>query len=1402
VTATTEATDTFDRTERKQFPHRWALTRAGIQNVWHYWDNEFIASGGRFILRGTNGSGKSRALEMLLPFLLDADRRNMGTGSAVKMEDLMRAGNTGQGTRLGYLWLELERTTPDPHGETTTQHLTVGALVRYSEAASEARVWYFTTPLRVGVDLPLINARREPLSRKDLAELIGDDRITDSAERHRERIAALVFGATGELGKDRFDGLMKLLHTLRAPDVGNRIEEGKLPAIVSDSLPPLSDGALTDAGTQLDGLKDTRYRQQALLAARDEVRTLLTAYHRYTTGAIADTAQHVKATAGAARKEIHNVEQLQIKAGLLARQEREKTAEQATLADKAGALASELQGLKESDAYRNSQDLNDRERTLGALADTADLALAGAATSRETYRGRVEDANRDGRDAVAAVEKLAATVDDARRRLLEIGLTEHNLPAAVTAALSPHPVVDADLRVRRLEDPSSVTRPVPEVLTTVPADLDQVSEPAERSSQAAADRGTQAANRAKDAADLDKGQHKVAQARERAEDADTRSDSNRELAGRAASDRDEVAIGLGEQWQLWVADPDTSELLGTDISWDEHPALGPVLAGTTELAGTGSAVDLTLLDRAVDDARDAATGELASQIFAVDTERKDTAKEVLELTRERAARIAERDPDPEQPFWLAAAGELPLWRCLDFSTTAPADPGSRAGIEGALHAANLLTATLHLDGTITAADGQLLLLPTPPAAGTTLTSVLAPDENLPVGTAARARAVLAAIGYADGPDTRRPDSPIWVAADGSWRNGPLTGRHTPAAARFIGAAARAQERARRLEEIQVRLAELDVIDRALAGRRTELVTRQKRVSSYVRDTVPQSRALEVARSAAQSAAARAAKSAAEAASLRAAADTLAQQWGAQMRAHQELCAEWGLPSAKSALDTIAGTARQAASACTGVATQTGSVRAAVARHQRATAAAGVAQQARDAAETTARTEWSKWHEENQQLRALRDAVGQDAAKVTAEIGRKTVELTGLRKRVGEVDTALHTLAGLVGEATATLDASRVRSAERAQDLLDHVGKLSAILAAPGVLAAALPDVDEAPDVNAAEPRRAETDCDTLLSLLKRARSDETQLASARTAFARSMQSTYDLVETRVGTLAVIELTDSSGRRTLAAAAADLERRCEEGQRALTAREQQVFRDFVLGDVAEELRRRLSHAESLVGAMNTSLRSIRTSHGIGVRLTWKLAEDASGDVERIKTLVATAASVRTPVQDEDLLRLLSDRVSAESSADPSAGSAAHLRRAVDYRAWHAVDVIITGPEPGRERRISRRAKLSQGEIRFVSYVTLFAAVDAYLSGMTPDGSNLRLILLDDAFAKVDEPTIAELLGLLVRLDVDFVMTGHALWGCYPQVPALDIYEVCRDDGSPAVTARVHWDGKTQSFLRPV
>jgi len=241
----------------RRFDERWRLSRAGIVNVWFYLDNEFNLSGGRMILRGTNGSGKSRALEMLLPFLLDADRRRMdATGAArVSLDELMRTGAQGQSNRTGYLWLELAR---------PGEYLTVGALVRNSQSASSTKVWYFTTSLRVGEGLSLMSATREPLSRDALTELIGADRITESAHTHREHIRTLVFGLPGDAGRDRYDGLLQLLHTLRAPDVGNRIDEGRLPQILLESLPPLQEEALSRAGEQLDGLTETRLAQRRL----------------------------------------------------------------------------------------------------------------------------------------------------------------------------------------------------------------------------------------------------------------------------------------------------------------------------------------------------------------------------------------------------------------------------------------------------------------------------------------------------------------------------------------------------------------------------------------------------------------------------------------------------------------------------------------------------------------------------------------------------------------------------------------------------------------------------------------------------------------------------------------------------------------------------------------------------------------------------------------------------------------------------------------------------------------------------------------------------------------------------------------------------------------------------------
>src|SRR5215211_6272259 len=89
---------------------RWIPWRAGILNVWRYYDEVFEFHSGRLLLHGPNGSGKSKALELLLPFLFDASLRanrlsTFGTSERTMHWNLMGDGARGS-TRVGYVWLE------------------------------------------------------------------------------------------------------------------------------------------------------------------------------------------------------------------------------------------------------------------------------------------------------------------------------------------------------------------------------------------------------------------------------------------------------------------------------------------------------------------------------------------------------------------------------------------------------------------------------------------------------------------------------------------------------------------------------------------------------------------------------------------------------------------------------------------------------------------------------------------------------------------------------------------------------------------------------------------------------------------------------------------------------------------------------------------------------------------------------------------------------------------------------------------------------------------------------------------------------------------------------------------------------------------------------------------------
>ncbi|GLX97653.1 TIGR02680 family protein [Herbidospora sp. NBRC 101105] len=1368
-------------TPPKHHPGRLRLNRAGIVNVWYYYDTEFTLSGGRLILRGSNGSGKSRALEMLLPFLLDGDRRRMdATGSGkVRLEDLMRTGAGEQHNRLGYLWLELTRS---PVTGEQPRHLTLGAQVRFSASTGEAKVRYFVTPLRVGTELPLLGADRMPLSRDELTRLVGADQITDRAETHRERVQSQVFGLTGHAGKDRYAGLLELLRTLRSPDVGNRIEEGRLPQILSDALPPLSEAALAQAGERLDGLTETRAAQQRLATANGHLTEFLRTYRKYATGVVRAAALRAQRSAGVADDAMKAHDHAHTTLHALVEEHTLAGEKVAELSDRAEELSRTIDGIRDSTEYAGLRDLEDREAKVTALGKAADTALLAAAAARLAEEKAAADADDRAGELADSAERAAQAMEEARSALEDAGMTVV-LPVPVGVTLSAPPTESELIRTHKDTEPESAVRRQPLSVAVAPADPSGVAAQVSLIQEAAKQRGVHAVARREQAAEVEKKAKAVESAEERAADAAAALVTEREAEETAWAARDDAARALGAAWRVWVANPQTVHLLpGTD--WEKYP-ISRLLQDPDALCGDEPADDLTPLDQTAQRAAEPARTALSDRLADLRSEESAARAEEHRLTVERDALHSAVDPDPPTPGWVRS-GEWPLWRAVEFADSVPET--DRAGLEGALLASGLLTATVTADGSVTAADGDLLVRADGPLAARSADRVLVPVESAPPAVAA----ILGRIALGD------PGHPVSVGVDGTWRNGPLHGRHHPPMARYVGAAARAAARAARLAEIAADLA------RIAAGRerrRTltkELTDRQRDLNSHVR-TAPTSHTLTTAHALAKAATTRAAHVEKEATRRREAAQELRAEWSAQLKRHRAVCADFGLPSTADELSTVIARTTTAIRECRQAVTDVNAVGTAMRRHASAMDEVVDQRRNRTEAETRAEGDWSDWHAEASRLAATRATIGADAARIKRELAAAELDLKTCRGQLKTGRAGLEELAGRKGAAEAAVTASKatLRETERA---LDHEWRrFGSVLRLPGLAEAALDVADLPQPLSTVTPGDVRTVAEKVVSLLRSRPSadvDETAVARAQQTLERELAGGFDIIPSIRDGVHTVAIADGTGRHTVVGAAAELRRRHEEGQAALSSREQEVFTEFVLGGIADELRQRLGQAEDLIRAMNESLKTIHTSHGIGVRLHWRLTDAAKTDIGRIRRLVSTADVIRTPEQSAELTELLKNRVGERFALDESAGYTTHLREALDYRAWHEVEVVITGPEPGRERKISRRAKLSQGETRFVSYVALFAAADAYLSGLPDASSPLRLLLLDDAFAKVDDQTIAVLMGLLVRLDIDFVMTGHALWGCYPEVPSLDCYEIRRGDDSPAATIHIHWDGRNK------
>ncbi len=1366
----------------KHFENRWRLSRAGMVNVWHYIDTEFTLSGGRLILRGSNGSGKSRALEMLLPFLLDADRRRMdATGSQkVSLDELMHTGIGNQTNRVGYLWLELTR---------PGEHLTLGAHIRYSASARRSEVHYFTTERRVGHDLKLVADNRDPLARDQLAELVGAHRLGD-AEQHREAVRAKVFGLHGESGRDRFTGLMQLLHTLRSPDVGNRIDEGKLPQILSDALPPLSEQMLEAAGDRLDDLSETRLAQQRLSETLDYMREFHDVYRRYAATTLTAGAAALEAALDAVDTAV-GAHEARIAAVVELAEEKARVDQTiGELTEELDTLQGAIEVLSDRPELAEADDLKLRDEHVAVLRKFADTALGGADQARRDEQQLVESVERGVAAIDAAVDAAKAQLSIAKDRLSDVGLTAGELPDALGFDRTTVGGVTAVVTDSLDGPPVSITRPILPAWTLEPSNLSHAAGSASRCAEAALQRGRLVERRTAEARRLDTVLARVLDQESRAEQAAQTAETRRAAATTSAQVRDELAIELNRRWREWVSSPHTTRIIPGAV-WPA--ALSEVLAVDLEaLCGDSESDDvLAELEAAPERAAIPVREDLAVRSRTlVDEQRADDLCRV-ELEARRNDLLAEHDPEPPTSSWHHVHSGVPLWAAVDFEPHLTSE--QRAGIEAALLASGLLTATIALDATVRAEDGQILLTTDDIPARSPLSEALRPDPAADV-PADVITSILARVGLHD------LDSRTTVDTDGSWRNGVLAGRHTQPAALHIGAAARAANRAAELAQIESRLDDLATAATNRETAQSEIDRHRVELDAHLA-TAPRTRELDLQRQAARLADRDAADAEATAHSQRRTATTAREAWSTEFQTHSRQCDSAGLPVAADQLAAIEKHCTTAEQSCRDLRKAFGEVTDAADRLVGTPEQFAEARTRRENAEFAAEARRRDWVQEANDVAARHAALDLSVQQLHDELGRSKRAHAKTKDKLGELGRKQTDLISkcALAEHDRDLAAANVRTCI---DEMRIAGvAFDTRLRLPGLAAAAS---------EAAVERIADTtDRERIRRVIRAARTawkvskpvGLNQLIAALRRFETGVSGQLDVTHHVESDVYLVHIEGAEEHHDCTAVLDYLIRRDEQGRAALSERERRVFTEFVLGGVADELRRRVEQSDALMKAMDTSLSGSRTSHGIGVSIAWSL-DTTDPELQRLIELVKTNDAVRSEEADDELVGLIRRRVEQLHAADSSVGYTAHLRAALDYRAWHSVEVTIVGPEPNQRRRISKRAKISQGETRFVSYVTLFAAADGFLSGLPASDQALRLVLLDDAFAKVDERAIGELMGLLVRLDIDFVMTGHALWGTVPEVPALDIYEIRRIGGSAVIPTWIQWNGRKKTFMQVV
>jgi len=283
--------------------------RMGIVGLYEYADQVFSAEEGRLALRGRNTSGKSKALELLIPFVLDGDitprKLDPFASSAKTMRwNLIECTDPyperRDNKRIGYAWAEF-RAVDEDGGE---RWLTCGVgleATRHTDGVRDR--WYFTTARRVGAGLQLTrpagdDGAPQPVFRRELAEQLaaGGGELHDGPTAYKEALRrCLLPFATREL----YEQMLEVVRQLRKPKLSESLNVTRLSEMLSNALPAVDEQLVRRLGDALEQLHELQRQYDDLAAARGLVASLAEReYRAYARGVVGVRAERLRRAEG------------------------------------------------------------------------------------------------------------------------------------------------------------------------------------------------------------------------------------------------------------------------------------------------------------------------------------------------------------------------------------------------------------------------------------------------------------------------------------------------------------------------------------------------------------------------------------------------------------------------------------------------------------------------------------------------------------------------------------------------------------------------------------------------------------------------------------------------------------------------------------------------------------------------------------------------------------------------------------------------------------------------------------------------------------------------------------------------------------------------------------------------